>query len=105
VSYRVEITDRSDAEIQEAFLWLNARNPEFSGRWLEGLLRAIGGLEEFPTIHRVTEDSTFAAPIRELLYKSGRVVYRVLFTLMDADEDDVEGVVKVLSVRHGARKR
>ena len=34
--YSVEITDVADAEIQEAFLWLNARNPNFAGRWLEG---------------------------------------------------------------------
>ena len=37
MTYAVETSDVADAEIQAVFLRLSGRDPEFAGRWLEGL--------------------------------------------------------------------
>jgi plasmid stabilization system protein ParE len=105
VTFRVETTDVADAEIQAAFLRLSAWNPEFAGRWLEGLLRAIDTLDTFPTRHeRAPESDVLGREVRRLLYRNGRVVYRVLFFLVDADGDGETDTVRVLHVRHGAQQ-
>ena len=46
MTFAVETSDVADAEMQAAFLRLAARDPEFAGRWMEGLLRAVEGLNE-----------------------------------------------------------
>jgi hypothetical protein len=49
--------------IEGAFLRWSARNPEFAGRWLEGLLRAIAALDRFPTRHpHARESDAFGRP-------------------------------------------
>jgi plasmid stabilization system protein ParE len=105
MTYSVEIADVADAEIEAAFLRLAGKNPAFAGRWLEGLLRAIGGLDTFPRSHAVTpESAALGREVRRMLYRNGQVTYRVLFCLVDADEDGIEETVRVLHIRHGAQR-
>lgn len=105
MTFRVEITDVADAEIQAAFLRLNGWNPVFAGRWLEGLLRAIDKLDTFPRSHVVVPESdALGREVRRMLYKNGQATYVVFFSLMDADGDGDEDTVRVLHVRHGAQR-
>ncbi len=105
MTFTVEISDKADADIQTAFLWLAKRNPDFAGRWVEGLIREIEGLSVFPTIHSFTPESeALGRPARRMLYRNGKSVYRVLFCLLDLDEDDTMDTVRVLHVRHGAQR-
>ena len=104
MNYTVETTEVADAEIEAAFLRLAARDPEFAGRWLEGLLRAIAGLAVFPNRHALApERHLIRRDVRRLLYRNGRTVYRVLFFLTDADGDGEAETVRILHVRHGAQ--
>ena len=100
MTYRVEFTDVADMEAQDAFLWLLDRSPVQAGRWQEGLERAVGSLVELPTRCLLApENHLFEAEVRQLLYGS----YRILFTLIDADQDGFADTVRILHVRHGAR--
>jgi len=104
VNFIVETTDVADAEIEAAFLRLSSRNPEFAGRWLEGLLRAIASLETFPNRHaRAPESKVLGRDVRRMIYRNGRVVYRVLFFLVDVDGE--ADTVRILHIRHGAQQR
>jgi plasmid stabilization system protein ParE len=105
VTFQVEVTDSADAEIEAAFLRLNEFNPDSAGRWLEGLLRAIEGLAEFPRMHPIAPESEILrTEVRRMLYGKKRSAYRVLFTVIDADSDGAEDTVRVLFVRHSARR-
>lgn len=105
MSFIVETSDVADAEIDAAYLRLSAWNPEFAGRWLEGIYRTLETLSEFPTRHaRVSESEILGREVRRMLYRNGRTVYRILFTLIDADGDGEADTVRVLRVRHGAQQ-
>ena len=105
MNFHVQITDVADAEIQAAFLRLNGLNPKFAGRWLEGLLRAIDELNTFPRSHAVVSESDLLGrEVRRMLYRNGQTIYRVLFCLIDFDDDGEEDTVRILHVRHGAQR-
>ncbi len=100
--YRIEITDVAEMELQDILFWFIARSPEQAGRWQQGLEHAIGSLRELPTrCPLAPENDAFEVEIRQLLY--GR--YRVLFTCVDEDGDGRQETVRILHVRHSARRR
>jgi plasmid stabilization system protein ParE len=102
MSFRTEFTEVADMEAQDTFLWLLGRSPQQAGRWLEGLERAVASLTEFPTrCPLAPENDAFEVEVRQLLYGA----YRLLFTLVDSDEDGTADTVRLLHVRHGARLR
>ncbi len=105
MSFIVETSDVAEAEIDAAYFRLSARNPEFAGRWLEGIYRKIATLDTFPMSHaRVSESDVLGREVRRMLYRNGRTVYRILFTLMDTDGDGEADTVRVLRVLHGAQQ-
>jgi len=106
MNYNVETSDVADAEIEAAYLRLSLWNFDFAGRWVEGLYRKIATLNTFPMSHpRADESEVLGREARTLLYRKGKVVYRILFTLLDTDDDGVLDLVRVLRVRHGAQSR
>ncbi|MGV3724800.1 MAG: type II toxin-antitoxin system RelE/ParE family toxin [Actinomycetota bacterium] len=99
--FLVEFTDVAEMEVQDTFLWLLGRSPLQAGRWQSGLEQAFDSLEQLPArCPLAPEDSAFDVEVRQLLYAS----YRILFTLVDGDDDGVADTVRVLHVRHGARR-
>ncbi len=105
MNFTVVTSDVAEAEIEAVFLSLFLRNPEFAARWLEGLNRVIAALDTFPSRHaRVDEGGLQGQEIRRVVYRNGRTVYRILFTLLDADGDGKDDTVRVLRVLHGARR-
>jgi plasmid stabilization system protein ParE len=105
MNYTVETTEVADAEIETAFLHLAARDPEFTGRWLEGLLREIAGLAVFPNSHALApERHILHRDVRRLLYRNGHTVYRILFFLTDTDGDVELDTGRILHVRHGSQQ-
>lgn len=44
MSYRIDVSDAAEAEIEAAYLWIARRSPEWAGRWHNGLLQAIESL-------------------------------------------------------------
>lgn len=62
---------------------------------------AIRSLSTFPSrCAHASEDPYFPEEIRQLLYGKRGGVYRILFTVGEA-----EGIVSILHVRHSAQKR
>jgi len=96
VKYRVEVTARAEADIEEAYAWYAERSPESAARWDGELSRAINTLERFPERCPVAflESEAVGLDIRRLVV--GR--YNA-FLHVDG------GTVYILTVRHGARKR
>ena len=103
--FTVEVSDTADAEIDKAYFRLSARNPEFASRWLDGVYRIIGTLDVFPLRHPpAAESSILGRETRRMIYRNGQTVYRILFTLLDADGDGEDDTVRVLRVLHGAQR-
>src|SRR5579872_4000254 len=99
MSYRVEISEAAEAEAEAAYLWMLRRSPSAAARWYEGLLAAIGSLDEFP--HRcpvARESHPFEREIRQLLYGKGRGAYRVLFAIVEPAGIAEQPVVRILHV-------
>ena len=98
--YRVEITRRAEADLEELYLWVVDRAPEQGARWFNGLERVVLSLGQHPTRCPVAPESFDPDhPIRVLTYGRKPHAYRVFFTI-DAGE-----IVRVLHVRRGARRR
>ena len=106
--YAVIVSDLADAEARTAYQWLSENvSQEYAGRWLEGLTRAIEGLAIMPRRHTIArENDLYDVEVRRLLYygpsRRRGSVYRVLFHIIEPTEEDVEGVVRVLHIWHGA---
>ena len=98
MKHRVEITETAAAEVEEAWSWLALRSRTAADRWKAALLEAVSKLEMAPLLHGPSPESEyFGREIRELLYGKRPAIYRILY--------EVRGnVVRVLRVRHGARR-
>ena len=104
--YAVRIRQSARAEIQEAY----DRLVDFPGvamanRWYEGLVDLFADLSSYPGRYAPARESRlFHLEVHVALHSlsSRSAVYRVLFTIQEADDDPP--TVHVLSVRHGARK-
>ena len=91
-----------EQEVQEILEWLLLRSPEQAGRWHSRLAEALASLTEMPTrCPLAPEDDLFTVEVRQLLVQS----HRVLFTLVASEEGEEPSIVRVLHVRHAARRR
>ncbi len=98
MAYRVEIAPAALRDIEEAYLWLREHSPTRADRWFNGLVAEIYTLEEFPTrCPLAAESEELGLELRQLLYGKRGGIYRVLYTVQDAE------TVRVFRVRHGAR--
>jgi plasmid stabilization system protein ParE len=113
ISWRIEETDGFDAERQQAFLYLiRVAGPDYAGRWLTGLVRAIAALAEFPgpRAHALQElaSERFRVEVRRLPYdgpghrRRGGTRYRILFSVADPAYGELEGVIRILRIRHSS---
>lgn len=94
--YRVIITPVAAENMREAYEWLEAENPAYAAKRLNGIREKILELATLPESHAVAPESeAFDCEIRQLLF--GRATpSRMFFT--------TEGsTVHVLHVRHGSR--
>lgn len=96
MKFRVIIQPEAEAEVAEAFEYIESRSPDNAARWLKGLYASVSTLEQFPTrCGLAPEDRQFKEEIRQLLYGRGRHRYRILFTARGSN-------VHVVHVRHAA---
>ena len=99
MAFRVLVDPAALVEAEETFLWLRRRAPREAEGWFHGLWAAIGSLQEMPTrCPLARESNVLRRTIRQLLFGRPPNVYRVLFVVVN-DE------VRVLRIRHGARRR
>lgn len=94
MSFRVSIAPAAFIEVEAIFDFIRADSPLEAGRWLDGLLSAVDALGTFPRrCRRVPEAAKRHREIRQLLYGSHRVIFRI-----------VDREVRILHVRHTARR-
>jgi plasmid stabilization system protein ParE len=100
MTYEVVQSESFEAEADQAYLQLNRFSPDFAARWYDGLLNAIDSLSMFPArCPRVDVKGRIAGlEVRQLLYRQGRVVYRIIYTILDDQK------VRILALRHGAAR-
>jgi len=104
--YIVRLSEPAEAEVEAAYLHLmGATSFSFADRWQDGLFQVINGLSLFPLRHEAVQGTgNSQSSARRLVYRQGRVVYRVLFDLVDEDDDGEWDTVVILHVRHGAQQ-
>ena len=98
--YHVELDPRAVEDIDNVLDWLAQEAPHKLGEWFEALEVEIQSLETMPQRcplapeHRRWESEL---ELRQLLFDRYPSVYRIIFTIKGT-------VVRVLQVRHGARR-
>jgi plasmid stabilization system protein ParE len=99
MAYRVEFTPRAERDLDELYRWVTENAPFRGPRWFERFEGTILSLAAFP--ERCPAVESLSSPeyqVRQLVFgrKTNRyVVYYAVFG----------DVVRILHVRHGARKR
>lgn len=103
--YLVLVSEVVEKEIDAIYLgMMGATSLVFADRWRVGLIEALNSLEIFPERYVVVPESVaFRRTVRRMLYRQGRVVYRILYTLLDSDGDGIDDAVRILRVVHAAR--
>jgi plasmid stabilization system protein ParE len=97
MTFQVELTPISEAQIDRTYRWYRERNPDFADRWFRSLMNTIATLQEKP--HRcglAVEHEIFTEEVRQLLHGKSKNVYRVLFVIRGSN-------VYVLYVRHSSQ--
>ena len=93
--FQIELSKEAKANIREVFFFIHERSPQNGETWVRGLYQRINTLKSMPDrCGLIREHKAFEDEVRELLYRS----HRVIFTI------DVERLcVKILTVRHSSR--
>ena len=95
MNYRVIVTPEAETAINQAFEYILKASPLNAARWLRNLYAKIDTLERFPErCARALEESYFDADLRQLVFQSHRIIFRV---------DKTAHTVWVLCARHSAR--
>jgi len=108
--YLVEFTEPAQIEADAVYLWFSERvGLDYAIRWYEGLLLAARELSSLPRANPIAPESDrYDVEVRRLLYygpskRRGRQVYRLLFHIIEPQEQEDEGVVRILHIWHGAK--
>lgn len=95
MEYRVELSPRAFADLDEIVTYISADSPGNAARWRDRLFVKLETLAHTPRSRPLAEEDDHARiEVRQTLF--GR--YRVLYTVRDQ-----QALVYVLTVRHGAR--
>ena len=103
--YEVRLAEPAEIEIEAAYLGRMRLGLQVAERWYAGLARALESLSQLP--HRfplAAESDTLGGDIRQMIYGTGRGGYRILYRVLEPDNDN-PGIVRILHVRHAARRR
>lgn len=96
--FRIIITPRAAADLEEIRDYIAERSPQSAPTMIGRLLDALEPLKRFPhgTVVEQRRHDLLRQPVRSLVVKPYVIFFRVI---------DDERVVRVLRVRHGARRR
>ncbi len=96
MAYRVTLSPQARSDAREAAAFIRDQaGPDQARRWKNGLLDAIASLSEMPLRCAVAPESQeLGAQMRQLVYYSHRVLFRVI---------EAPPRVEVLRVYHSAR--
>ncbi len=95
--YRIVIRSKAKRNLLDIYRYMLDQNFSGAKAWADGLVEAIGTLEESPMRCSLAPESRiFQKEIRQLLYGKKTRPYRVLFTVE-------ESTVSVISIRHASQ--
>lgn len=97
--FEVVISAEAEANILEAYYWIEQSNPTAALDWYEGLIQALRSLSRMPQRCPVAPESKLGLvnrEVRQLLYGRGYWKYRILFAISSCR-------IEVAHIRHGAR--
>lgn len=99
--YTVELTEKAEADVERAYLWTGRTSPGMAERWHVGFVAKLASLSAMPSRCPVARenDSFPDVTVRQLLYGK----YRILFHVIEAQDQGAQGTVRVLHVLHGAQ--
>ena len=100
--YQIEYTDTAKEEIERAYLWRSISvSPEAAARWAEQLRAKVDTLAAFPYRNEpAPEYARAGANVRRLLFGA----YRVLYLVIEQEQEHTEGVIRILHIYHGAQQ-
>jgi len=98
MAFRVDLTPRAHKDLDKIYSAAIREAPYRGPRWCDRFEQSILSLSNFPERCPVEPKlSSSRRTVRKLLFGKRRYVYRVYYAIFD-------DVVRVLHVRHGARK-
>ena len=98
--FRVEIAKHAEADLEGLYRWVIERAPHRGPIWFNGLERVVLSLDQRPERCPIAPESFDPRdPVHVLHYGRRPHVYRIFFSI-----DHAAGRVRILHVRHGARK-
>src|SRR5437016_5205037 len=90
------VTPEAEAGIVRAFQYIFSHSPHNAGKWLRALYGKIDTLERMPApCSLAREDEYFEETLRQLLFKSHRIIFRI---------EEASKIVRVLYVRHAKQR-
>lgn len=100
MAYQVVLADRAKSDAQGIYHWVIDAAPERGRIWFEELIKSLASLSRFPLRCPIAREAEkIGRPIRCLLFGEKRNIYRILYEV-----DEARTTVRVLHIRHGARK-
>ena len=103
-TYDIQLSEPAENEIDALILRQARFSPESADQLHEGLLSAFRSLAQMPgRCALAPENEMFDREVRQLIYRHGAVVYRILFCIFE-DREDESAFVSILRVRHGAQQ-
>lgn len=110
IHYLVEWTEPALIEADAAYLRFSQyAGPENAILWYEGLFVTGETLSSLPRANPIApENGQYSVEVRRLLYYGpskwrGGQVYRLLFYIIEPQQDESLGVVRIMHVWHGAK--
>jgi toxin ParE1/3/4 len=101
MTYLVEFSARASRDLEILYIEKNAAESRAASRWYNELEEAVYALAEYPFRCPVAPEARRARrKLRHLLYGEKSHVYRVIYEV-----DERRKVVRVLHIRHGARRK
>ncbi|HTK77802.1 MAG TPA: type II toxin-antitoxin system RelE/ParE family toxin [Gemmataceae bacterium] len=96
-TYRIVISPQAGAQLEEIFGYIAQRSPQNAPIVIDRILTAIDSLKTMPSRFKVERhDRRLGYDVHSMVVAPHLVFYRVI---------EPDRVVRILSVRHGARRR
>ena len=97
MNYRVELTARAEADLDEILSGIQRHAPNMTAAWYFRLMASINALDQLPDrCSLADEGKDLGCELRELIFGKRRGTYRILFLIVDE-------TVQVLHIRRAAR--
>ncbi len=103
-TYDVRLSEAAESDIDALMLRQGANSPDAAARWHDGLLAMFRSLTQLP--HRCTlalENDRYDREVRQLFYRQGKAVYRILFMVFEAESDE-PGFVRIMPILYGTQR-